>query len=94
MLGPRLALMSTRQLTIYGRDGCHLCAEARAELEALSAELGGIELREIDIESDDLLLAAYLERIPVVEVDGREVSELELDPVAVREALELHTLRP
>ena len=29
-----------------------------------------------DIESDDALLAAYLERIPVVSIDGRERFEL------------------
>ena len=34
----------------------------------------------MDIDSDDELLAAYLERIPVVEVDGAIVSELELEP--------------
>jgi hypothetical protein len=75
-------------VTLYGRPGCHLCDEAREQLLALTA--GRVELREVDIESDDRLLAAYLERIPVVEVDGREVSELVLDRDAVR--LALHTV--
>ena len=39
----------------------------------------GIELREVDIDSDERLLAAMLERIPVVEIDGEVVSELEFD---------------
>ena len=34
------------------------------------------ELEERDIEDDDALLARYLERIPVIEVDGEEVFEL------------------
>ena len=34
----------------------------------------------MDIERDDGLLARYLERIPVVAVDGEVVSELELEP--------------
>ena len=86
--------MATTVLTLYGRDGCHLCEQARTEIEALAAELGGIELLEIDIDSDDRLLAAYLERIPVVEIGDRVISELVLDPVALREALELHTVGP
>ena len=42
------------------------------------------ELEEIDIETDDELHRAYLERIPVVAVDGELVSELVLDPGALR----------
>lgn len=79
-------------VTLYGRRGCHLCDEARS---AILAEIGrdaSIELREVDIEADERLLAAYLERIPVVEVEGREVSELEFDADAFREAL--HTVGP
>jgi glutaredoxin len=86
---PRLSAGSP-VVTLYGRDGCHLCEEARRSIVALDAELGGIELREVDIEADDRLLASYLERIPVVELDGREVSELEFDRDAFLDAL--HTV--
>jgi glutaredoxin len=81
-------------ITLYGREGCHLCEEARVAIEALAGELGGIELREVDIETDEGLLRTHLERIPVVELDGREVSSLVLDPEALRAALELHTVGP
>jgi hypothetical protein len=79
-------------VTLYGRDGCHLCDRARAAILALADELGPIELREVDIDDDDRLLAAYLERIPVVELDGREISELEFNGDAFRRAL--HTVGP
>jgi glutaredoxin len=79
-------------VTLYRRPGCHLCEEARATILALGPGAGGIELREIDIESDERLLAAYLERIPVVEVEGREVGELIVDRDELRRAL--HTVRP
>jgi hypothetical protein len=36
-------------------------------------------LEQRDIESDEQLLAAYLERIPVVTIDGSEVFELFVD---------------
>jgi len=75
------------RVTLYAREGCHLCDEAREAIIALRGEVGPIELREIDIDSDDALHAAFLERIPVVEVSGRIVSELDLDLDAVRAAL-------
>ncbi len=53
-----------RLVTLYGRPGCHLCDEARAEIAELTK--GEIELREVDIDTDERLLKAYLERIPVV----------------------------
>ena len=71
-------------VVVYSRPGCHLCEEAMAQIVALHADGYRFELHEVDIESHDLLLRRYLERIPVVEVDGAEVSELILD----RDALE------
>jgi Glutaredoxin-like domain (DUF836) len=71
-------------IRLYARPGCHLCDEARAAILSMRRELAPFELREVDIDSDESLLRAYLERIPVVEVDGRIVSELELDPEALR----------
>ncbi|HXV52887.1 MAG TPA: glutaredoxin family protein [Solirubrobacterales bacterium] len=71
------------EVVLYGRDGCHLCDEAREAILGFD----GIELREVDIGSDDGLLAAMLERIPVVEVDGAVVSELIFDRDAFSAAL-------
>jgi hypothetical protein len=70
-------------ITLYTRPGCHLCDEAREAILALRDELPPFELSEVNIEQDDGLLARYLERIPVVAVDGEVVSELELklDPL-------------
>jgi c-di-GMP-related signal transduction protein len=66
-------------VVVYSRPGCHLCEEAIEQIIALHKEGYRFNLHEIDIESNDLLLRRYLERIPVVEVDGAEVSELILD---------------
>ncbi len=64
--------MST--VTLYTRPGCHLCDEARAAIERVR-ERTPFGLVEVDIESEDALHRAYLERIPVVEVDGEELFE-------------------
>ena len=75
-------------LTLYGRQDCHLCDEARDAIVALREEGLRFELREIDIETDEGLLRAYLERIPVVTLDGEIVSELVIDRAALRSRLD------
>jgi glutaredoxin len=76
-----------RRVTIYGKSECGLCDEAREVILGVRDEGLPFELREVDIESDERLHAAYLERIPVVEVDGEEISELALDAEHLRAAL-------
>jgi glutaredoxin len=73
--------MST--VVLYSRPDCHLCDEARGALSELRRDGHSFRLVEIDIESDGELLRRYLERIPVVEVDGEIVSELHPDRDAV-----------
>jgi len=75
-------------VVVYSRPGCHLCEEALAQIVALHEDGYRFELHEVDIESHDLLLRRYLERIPVVEVDGAEVSELILDRDALKAKLD------
>jgi hypothetical protein len=75
-------------VVVYSRPGCHLCEEAIEKIIAFHEEGYRFGLHEIDIESNDLLLRRYLERIPVVEVDGLEVSELILDRAAVKARLD------
>ncbi len=70
---------SQRNVVLYGRPDCHLCDEARSGLERLQEEGLDFEIEEVDIERDGQLHARFLERIPVIEVDGEIVSELFLD---------------
>jgi glutaredoxin len=75
------------RLTLYGKPGCHLCDDARAAVEAVRAERP-FELEEVDITLDPLLFRRYVERIPVVAIDGREALELLVDAKSVRECLD------
>jgi glutaredoxin len=65
-------------VTLYGRPGCHLCDDARIVLERLRAT-APFALEEVDIESDDALLKRYLERIPVIALDGEELYDFFVD---------------
>ena len=68
----------TREIVLYGRDGCHLCDDARAALQRVQAQVP-FALTEVDIEGDDALHARYLERIPVVALDGEELFDYFVD---------------
>ena len=75
-------------LVLYGRPGCHLCDAARSVLERV-----GHPFEEIDITSDDALHARYLERIPVLTIEGDEAFELFLDETVLRARLDRVTAR-
>jgi glutaredoxin len=78
------------EVTLYTRPGCHLCEIARRDLVRLREQEPGFDLREVDIGCDDSLHTLYLERIPVIEVNGEIVAELTLDVDALRRRL--HTV--
>ena len=80
--------MRSRRVKLYTRPDCHLCDEARAGLESLRADGVAFELEEVDIDSDDRLLSRFLERIPVIEINGQIVSELTLDLESLRARLD------
>jgi glutaredoxin len=71
-----------RTVSLYGRPGCHLCDDARAALERLRATRPFV-LDEIDIECDDALLKRYVERIPVIALDGEELFDFFVDAEAL-----------
>ena len=81
--------MST--VTLYSRPGCHLCEDARAALERVR-ERAPFALVEVDIERDDALHRAYLERIPVVAVDGEELFEYFVDEATLAARLREESL--
>ena len=67
------------RLTLYSRPGCHLCDDARDVLART-----GEPFAEVDITTDDALHARYLERIPVVALDGRELFDHFVDERSLR----------
>jgi glutaredoxin len=64
---------------LYSRPGCHLCDDARQILQAEQ-----LKFEEIDIESDDSLLKRYLERIPVISIDGQDAFEFFVEAEQLR----------
>jgi glutaredoxin len=82
-----------RQVVLYGRPECHLCDEARQLLNDILAEATDLQLVERNIEDDDALHQRFLERIPVIELEGRVIGELVPDPERLRSTLLNHSTR-
>ena len=74
-------------VVLYGKAGCHLCEDAKSEIEA-ARRTRAFELTEIDISTDPVLFRKYRERIPVIEVNGEEAFELGVDRIALGRLLD------
>ena len=70
------------RVTLYGKAGCHLCEDAKKEIEATREE-HDFDLTEVDVSLDPALHRRYGERIPVIEVNGEEAFELGVDRAAL-----------
>lgn len=57
------------RVLLLSRPGCHLCDQARAVIERVTAELG-VGWAERDITTSPHDLAEYADMIPVTFVDG------------------------
>ncbi len=56
---------------IYSRPGCHLCGVIYRMARHLQQELS-FDLQNIDVTTDERLVAAYGDRVPVVFIDRKE----------------------
>lgn len=74
------------RLLLYTRSGCHLCQDMLAQARPLAAE-HGVEIELVDIDDDLALAKRYNLRIPVLELDGREVCHHFFDQDALERAL-------
>jgi glutaredoxin len=71
------------RVVMYSRRTCGLCDKARAVV--LSVRDGSpFEFDELFIDGDDGLERAYGLRVPVLEVNGRDAFEYEVDPDELR----------
>ena len=74
-------------LSVYVRPGCHLCDDALAVISSIG-EAHRFSLHVVDIEGDPVLHARYLERIPVIALDGEELYDFFVDEDDLRRRLD------
>jgi glutaredoxin len=77
------------KITIYSRNGCHLCDDAFNTLESMREELN-IEIDVIDIDQNAELVKLYSDQVPVIHIDGIHHDFYKVDPVRFRSSLEKH----
>jgi thioredoxin reductase (NADPH) len=70
------------QLTLYYREGCHLCDTMLQALRGLQPSLG-CEILPVDIDRDPALRRRYDEWVPVLCHGERELCHYHLDEQAV-----------
>jgi glutaredoxin len=74
---------------LYTRKNCPLCDEAAHLLRRLAPEFG-LEVEEVDVESDSALLERYGNSIPVIALEGEPVLSAPLREAQMRAVLARH----
>jgi glutaredoxin len=82
--------MSTPRVTVYSRQGCHLCDEARLVVERVCADLGESYV-EVDVDTDPDLQDRFSDEVPVTFVDGRQHDFWRVSEERLRAALAVRT---
>jgi glutaredoxin len=83
----RIRVAGPRDVTLYTREGCHLCDAAKLAMAPVLKEFGA-RLREVDIDGDPLLRQRYNDDVPVIFIGSREVARHKLDAAAFRRELQ------
>ncbi len=83
----RLAIVSPREITLYTREGCTLCEEARVVIMPLAREFGAI-LREVDVDDDPILHDRYTNDVPVIFLGSRLIAQHRVNVTQLRRHLE------
>jgi glutaredoxin len=83
----RLALAAPRDVTMYMREGCHLCEEAKAAMAPVLAALGA-RLQEVDIDDDPVLRTRYTNDVPVIFIGPHFFAQHRIDAARLRRHLE------
>ncbi|MBG99925.1 MAG: glutaredoxin [Solibacterales bacterium] len=78
-----------RQVVLYTRPNCHLCEDAKNQLNLAASQLS-FSVNEINIEDDPVLLVKYGQDVPVVTVQGQEAFRHHFDGVKLRALLAMN----
>lgn len=74
------------RVTVYSREGCHLCADALDVVSRVCQETGE-QFLVVDIDGSLDLVEKFSDYVPVVEVDGIQQGFWRIDEARLRRAL-------
>jgi len=78
-------------VTLYSRQGCHLCESAEETLGALRDELA-FNLETLFIDGNQELEKLYGTQVPVIHINGEHHDFYRVDPERFRTCLEKYRL--
>ncbi len=78
--------MTHPRVVLLGRQGCHLCDQARVVVDDVCAGLG-VSWVEQDVDDDPELRSRYSDLVPVVQVDGEDIAHFRVSTAVLRRAL-------
>lgn len=65
------------KVTLYTRRGCHLCDEAKQQIES-ARRRRAFDYEEFDIDANAELRQLYNEEVPVITIDGKKAFKYRL----------------
>ena len=83
----RLAIAAPRDVTLYTREGCHLCDEAKSAMAPVLAQFGA-KLTEVDVDDDPILRERYTNDVPVIFVGREFFAKHRVDAAPLKRKLE------
>jgi len=75
-----------KTVTLYTREGCHLCEVVAEQLQKLQQETP-FSVETVDVDSDPALAERYGREVPVVMLDGKKLAKYHLDEDMLRRRL-------
>ncbi|CAB4699269.1 unannotated protein [freshwater metagenome] len=84
--------VSTCNVTVFTRHGCHLCEVAIELLESMQPELD-FTIEKIYVDGDEKLEKLYGEQIPVIQINGEHHDFWRVNPERFKACLEKHRQR-
>lgn len=64
--------MESVQVTVIGRENCHLCDDAVQVIESVRADFGNVSLEKRLVDEKPEWLEFYTDKVPVILIEGVE----------------------
>lgn len=82
----KMAAVTSPDIQLLTKPGCHLCDDARAVLEEVTSRLG-LTWTDVDTATRPDLAQQYAEELPVLMIDGVQRDFWRIDPVRLERLL-------
>tara|TARA_B100000902_G_C27038197_1_gene778007 strand:+ start:112 stop:387 length:276 start_codon:yes stop_codon:yes gene_type:complete len=79
--------MNYVEVTVIGRQNCHLCHEAIELIKPILQHFQNVSLKEVSVDENPALTRIYSEKIPVIFINDQEHCFWHIDPERFRKSL-------